>query len=215
MSKPYNSHAKIQDKLLWEAMEDVTEYAFENLPLPNGYIYEQWQKIPFDLIIQWHISNGYSEEDYDHLTIPNPSGKIGSIAPDGGLIVAVKKDNGGNIIKWVPMLTSEAKYQASTGGNALERYFKNYNTIYAIFNETKIFPFITFGEGEGMGSSFILNKIRCGMNCHVNKPIDIYQKKGIFIARVEPWTKNEMYNTLIIGMKQSYDYFINNKGYNF
>ena len=64
MSKPYNSHAKIQDKLLWEAMEDVTEYAFENLPLPNGYIYEQWQKIPFDLIIQWHISNGYSEEDY-------------------------------------------------------------------------------------------------------------------------------------------------------
>ena len=215
MSKPYNSHAKIQDKLLWEAMEDVTEYAFENLPLPNGYIYEQWQKIPFDLIIQWHISNGYSEEDYDYLTIPNPNGKIGSIAPDGGLIVAVKKDNGGNIIKWVPMLTSEAKYQASTGGNALERYFKNYNTIYAIFNETKIFPFITFGEGEGMGSSFILNKIRCGMNCDVNKPIDIYQKKGIFIARVEPWTKNEMYNTLIIGMKQSYDYFINNKGYNF
>ena len=36
MSKPYNSHAKIQDKLLWEAMEDVTEYAFENLGIKSS-----------------------------------------------------------------------------------------------------------------------------------------------------------------------------------
>lgn len=228
MAQPFNKYSKDEDADLYAVMEEVRQYASENLPLPDGYSYERWNRIPYNKIREWHLKNGVLPDELSHLLKKNPNGKYASIEPDGGMIVAVKKDVGGNIIDWVPMLASEAKHQESDVGNAIERVFKNYNAIKDIFMEVEIFPYICFGQGYGLGSSFEQNKIIAGMGNDVNQEIDIYdktipinesnatgyklrpfivRKTGNFLVRKDRWEKLEMLGRLVTAMKQSYNYF--------
>lgn len=231
MSQPYNTYSKEEDADLYAVMEEVRQYASENFPLPDGYSYERWNKIPYDRIREWHLSNGIQQEELSHLLKKNPAGEYANIEPDGGIIVAVKKDIGGNIIDWVPMLASEAKHQESGVGNAIERVFKNYNAFKDIFCEVEIFPYICFGQGFGLGSSYQQNKIIGGMGNDVNQEIDIHdrtiqinnpstkkykvrqfvtKKVGNFLVRKDRWEKPEMLGRLVTAMKQSYKYFWTN-----
>lgn len=236
MAQPYNKHSKYEDAELYMEMENVRSYAVKSLPLPEGYIYERWNKIPYDRIYQWHLNNGIPPIEIGHLLKKNPSGKYASIEPDGGLIVAVKKDNGGNIIDWIPLLASEAKHQESDVGNAIERVFKNYNTIKDIFMECEVFPYVCFGQGKGLESAFEQNKIIGGMGNDVNLDINIKdseftlseaiipvthrlrknitRKRGNFLVRREKWEGAEIYGRLLSAIKQSHSYFfpeMNNK----
>lgn len=230
MAQPYNALSKEEDACLWNVMEEVIKYAKSTLVLPEGYIYERWNKIPYDRIYEWHRGNGVPAETIMHLLKKNPAGKYASIEPDGGLIVGVKKDNGGNIINWIPLLASEAKHQESDVGNAIERTFKNYNAIKDIFMEWDVFPYICFGAGKGLESAFEQNKLIGGMGNDVNLDINIKdytvsviaesfsvikthpktkvsRKRGNFLVRKESWSPEEMYGRLVSAMRQSYDYF--------
>ena len=142
MGQAYNIYSKEEDAELYQTMEKVRKYASKNLHLPEGYIFERWNKIPYDRIYQWHKKNGVPLSEISYLLKKNPAGKFASIESDGGMIVAIQKDNGGNIIDWIPLLASEAKHQESNVGNAIERVFKNYNAIKGIFMEWEIFPYI-------------------------------------------------------------------------
>lgn len=225
----YNLYSKFEDADLYSAMEDICDYATQNMVLPDGWIFEHWTKIPYDRIHQWHLNNGFPPEEISHLLTKNPSGAYASIQPDGGLIVAVYKDIGGNINEWIPMLASEAKHQESDVGNAIERVFKNYNAIKDIFMELEIFPYICFGQGKGLESTYEQNKLIAGMGNNINLTININDntftineaknsikpkqkkvisnKRGNFLVREAKWEKYEMYEKLIIAMKQSYAYF--------
>lgn len=224
MAQPYNIHSKQEDAYLYKAMQEVRNFALESLPLPEGYVYEMWDKIPYDRIFQWHKKTVVNEDDIKYLLKKNPAGNFASIKPDGGLIVAVKKDIGGNIIDWIPMLTSESKHQESGVGNAIERMFKNFNAIKDIFMAHGIFPYLCFGQGIGLKSEFEQNKLRIGMGNDVNVDVNIYdykvlllenrqisKKRGLFFLKEEKWEIQEMKDKLIIALKQSYDYFIKNK----
>ena len=229
MRQPYNIYSKAEDAELYKTMEDVRQYASKNLPLPEGYIFERWNKIPYDRIYQWHANNGVPLSEISHLLKRNPSGAYAAIKPDGGLIVAIKKDNGGNIIDCIPLLASEAKHQESDVGNAIERVFKNYNAIKDIFMEWDIFPYVCFGQGKGLESAFEQNKIIAGMGNDINLDINIKdskfslietnsiikrtpkqiidRKKGHVLVRKNRWSAEEMYGRLVSAIKQSYEYF--------
>ena len=228
--QPYNIHSKVEDAELFETMERVRKYASKNLQLPEGYIFERWNKIPYDRIYNWHLNSGVPITEISYLLKKNPSGNFASIEPDGGMIVAVKKDNGGNIINWIPLLASEAKHQESDKGNAIERVFKNYNAIKDIFMAYDIFPYVCFGQGIGLASAFEQNKLTIGMGNDVNLDININdykypllennntiikctpkrcveRKKGHFLVRKKRWDEDEMFGRLVSVIKQSYDYF--------
>lgn len=216
----FNKYSKAEDIELYDIMENVREYAQRYLTLPEGYEYERWDTIPYELMQEYLVRNGYSMSDTMYLLVPNPSGKYASIKPDGGLIVVVKKDIGGNIVDWVPMLASEAKHQESAQGNAIERVFKNYNAIANLFKCEDIFPYVCFAQGTGFDSSFIQNKIRVAIGGEINHDVNIYnheiypgygrkisQQVGNMFVRRKRWTPDEMYGRLISAMIQSYEYF--------
>lgn len=232
MREAYNKHSKREDADLYSAMDEVQKNAVENFPLPDGYVYERWKKIPYDRIHQWHIQNGNPENEVAHLLKKNDkSGKYASIEPDAGMIVAVKKDFGGNIIEWIPLLSAEAKHQESSVGNAIERVFKNYNAHKEIFKDVDIFPYICFGQGSGLSTSFEQNKLIAGMGNDVNMKVNVYDKtyslettksnsiikdklkssvehkNGNFFVREKSWTKPEMVEILNEAMSQVYDYY--------
>ena len=229
MGQPYNTHSKEEDKELYQTMEKVCKYASNKLPLPDGYIFEIWNKIPYNRIHQWHENNGVPSSVISHLLKKNPSGNFASIKPDGGMIVAIKKDSSGNIIDWIPLLSAESKHQESDVGNAIERFFKNYNAIKYIFMEWEIFPYVCFGQGKGLESVFEQNKLTIGMGNDVNIDINIRdskfsltktksiikrepkqnidKKRGLFLVRKAKWDEDEMYGRLVSAIKQSYKYF--------
>lgn len=229
MAEPYNKYSKSEDADLKNAMYDIVDYCNEYLHLPDGYAYELWDKIPYNRIYEFHISNGIQPCDLTHLLVKNPKGRYAAIEPDGGLIVAVKKDSGGNISNLIPLLSSEAKHQESDVGNAIERVFKNLNAIRDLFNCFDIFPYVCFCQGEGFDNQFILNKLRIGIGGNINEDVNIKdriceiieqsplakkitkkqftKKVGSIFARKERWDKEEMYGRLLSAMKQSYNYF--------
>lgn len=229
MGQAYNIHSKEEDAELYQTMEEVCRYACKKLPLPDGYVFERWNKIRYDRIYQWHIKNGVPLTEIIYLLKKNPAGDFASIEPDGGMIVAVKKDNGGNIIDWIPLLASEAKHQESDVGNAIERLFKNYNAIKDIFMEWEIFPYICFAQGKGLESAFEQNKLIIGMGNDVNLDVnikdskfsltesdsiikrkpkqDINKKRGHILVRENKWDGDEMYGRLVSAIKQSHEYF--------
>ena len=216
MSKPYNYNSLKEDKDLYKAMRMVKEYASEHLPLPNGYQYELLKSISVNFIIRWLTNKGVKKEALDFLLVPNKNGKLPTIEPDGGLLIAVKKDYSGNIYDSIPMLSSEAKHQDSDNGNAIERVFKNYNVIYNLFQKDNIFPFICFGQGLAFSNEFINNKIRLGAWCNINNEVNILfedenVKHGSFHLREKKWEISEMFDILVEAMKQSYSYFFKNK----
>lgn len=212
MKRPYNYHSTKEDKDLFEAMAEVKAYACNSMPLPENYHYEHLTIISYKLIRQWLKHNGIDDKTLSCLTFPNDSGKEPSIKPDGGLIVAVKKDESGNILDLVPLLSSEAKHQDSTVGNAIERLFKNYNAISNLFLKNKVFPYLCFGQGDAFTSEFINNKIRVAALCNVNEEVNVLfdsenAKHGSFHLRKDKWEIPEMYGRLVTAMKQSYSYF--------
>ena len=216
----FNRYSKAEDMELYDVMEAVTIYAQKYLRLPSGYIYERWDTVPYIRMREWLTGNGWTEYDTTYLTVPNPAGGYASIKPDGGLIVAVRKDNGGNIIDWIPMLASEAKHQESSQGNAIERMFKNYSALANLFACEEIFPYICFAQGKGFGSSFIQNKIRVAVGGDVNNDVNIRNIKthllngkvierqvGNVFVREKRWTAEEMFGRLVTAIQQSHDYF--------
>lgn len=219
-SKWYNEFSKAEDADLYETMGNVLEYAQRTFKLPEGYIFERWDRVPYDLMQMWLLKNGYPLRETTYLMVPNPNGGYASISPDGGLIVAVKKDCGGNVTDWYPLLASEAKHQESSEGNAIERVFKNYNALQNLYRTDEVFPYLCFAQGKGFDSPFIQNKIRVAIGNDVNRDVNIFNKKictghGRFISkpvgnmfiRKNRWTKEEMYGRLVSAMNQSYEYF--------
>lgn len=216
----YNKHSKKEDALLLVATQNTLKHIKEEFTLPDGYTFEWEKKISYEDIYNWHISNGYPEVNVDYLLKKNPSGKYAAIKPDGGIIIAIKKDSSGNIERWVPILTSEAKHQESEQGNAIERGFKNANVIADMYSGYNICPYIMFVQGNGFSSEFEKNKLRGGLCCNVydtDAPVDIHderfnicpknevavatkstiEKKHInCFVRPEPWTVDEMSDKL-------------------
>ena len=191
-------------------------------PLSNGYSYSLKKRIRYDELHSYYKNLGYAESYIQHLCIPNPSGRCPSIAPDGGMIVATRSIDGTSI-ELIPLLSSEAKHQESGQGNAIERFFKNYNAIKSMYEVYDIFPYIGFFQGGGLMSSFEQNKLVIGMGNGVNRNIDIHDtyftingtnkliqhKNGIIKIKQEMWEIGEMYDILIEGFRQSYAYFKN------
>lgn len=216
---PFNYHSKDEDRDLSIAMKETLDFANSHLPLPEGYIYEIWTNLSFRKMQDWLIQRGFPVEETAYLTVKNPKGDDGSIKPDSGVLVAVKKDNGGNIENWYPLLAAESKHQESTVGNAVERFFKNSNGFKSLFEAEDIFPYLLFSQGEGFTSSFICNKIRIGVGSEINRDVDIYKRdvkvRGKILKRansnafVRPrkWEVTEMKGRLVSALIQSHGYF--------
>ena len=232
---PYNKYSKKEDADLKIAMNMMMNYAFDNLPLPDGYTYEIWKTLSYSRMKDWFLRLGHSEEQISHLEILNPSGKGASIEPDGGIIVMVKKDSGSNILDWVPILSAESKHQESDVGNAVERFFKNYNALKELFEQLDIFPYLCFAQGNGFLSDFILNKLRVGMGNDINLPVNIHKENqkyntrkssgilknikkesyerhsvGLFYCNGDtPWDIDAMCEKLCVALRQSYNFYMN------
>ena len=222
-----NEFSRKEDENLYSVMECLFKRLITNAkdayPLPEGYVFEHWKTLKYSLIRKYLLGRGVSENDLTYLTVPNPSGKESAIKPDGGIIVAVKRENE-EVVDFYPLLMSESKHQESNQGNAIERLFKNYDAICHLFDFDDITPYVIFCQGKGMGSEYIKNKLRvAAMDPLFTNDIDIHNKiisngkverlakRGCILVRTESWDFLHMTGNLLTALEQSYNYFFNNK----
>lgn len=211
--KPKNIHSKIDDKLIYEAMNDCVDYLNKRL---NKQI-KEYGSLEFKKSITYKemmstIKSKKVRNQFDTVFQER------TIKPDGGLIVL--KDHKGENVKII--LVSEVKKQGTNEeralegkskqgqGNAIERLGKNLIGIRAMMKHSAITPFVCFGWGcdftdehkddfvmaklSMMNEFYALNKIhvfKLDGNSEVNKfePVSMFFRK-------EQWTKKEMFEQL-------------------
>ena len=219
--KPYNIHSKHQDEIIDNATDRIVNYCNNNFKLPDDWEFDKWKRISFRQIYDWCLNAGWPTNYIICLLKQKHSGETFSIVPDGGIIVAIKKDEYGNILDWKPLLSVEGKYQDSNVGNAVERYFKNYGAFRMIYESEYIFPYICFGEGDGMKFPFIQSKFIIGMGNDINKfgsikKTELTFKNGkvshkedgkVYIKECGNWEEDEDYGFLLSTIKESVCYF--------
>ena len=220
--KQKNTKSHKQDKTIMAAAKELV------ILLKNEYE-------DFDFILDKKISypnmieravNGTSREYDDIFNIPERT-----IAPDGGVVYAVKGD-----FKW-PILVSETKRQGTNDlrkleglkkqatGNAIERLGKNASAVKMLFARESITPFLVFGQGydfyeDNSASNFVLAKLSAinefyPLNsCDIQKDEITFENDNSFVYsrmpfffRFNDWTKDEILEKMVLITNTSMEYY--------
>lgn len=218
--QPYNKNSKVQDKNLKEATDKLLEYAMAKFKLPEGYSFSKWSNLSYDKIYNYMIKSGVDPSLISDFLKKSGNNEYFSIEPDGGIIVACKRDESGNLLDWKPLLSAEGKFQSDSVGNACERYFKNHDVFRNLFDSEDIFPYFCFCDGAGMNDDYIKGKFTIGIGNNLGM-VDIYNKKitykngktvskqigHIIINQGGTMVPDEMYGYLIRPLRQAVLYF--------
>jgi type II restriction enzyme len=150
-----------------------------------------------------------------------------SMAPDGGIIYLVDKDE-----KKYPILITEVKNQGTNDlrakegkikqakGNAIERLGKNVIGFRAALLKESIFPFICFGDGcDFAPDSSILDRVVTinmfgklnEIKVHNEGPSGIFNR-GSFFFREKNWTPKEMADKMLKIANSSVLYYFSKYG---
>lgn len=212
-----NSVSYLEDETLLKMSQKLVNYLRGNVRIHDDWEFVHLETISMNLVTLKLRNEGIPYKALTHLTIPNLNGEKSNIKPDGGCVAAVKKNDGGEIVSWFPLVASESKHQGSIDkpkqakGNAIERVFKNYNVIVNICRNDRITPFVCFCQGCDMNNEYVKNKLRQGFNCDIGsqsiKTDDYDFRKPQIWAREETWTPDEIYEKLKSCVLEAYEYY--------
>ena len=215
--QPLNINSKKEETILQGAVEKLFLEVKTKYPLPKYWEYGFSKHLTLDFAKQIKvITYGYSLEDLNYL----PDGR--RVEPDGGFLYLIKRDSSGNIEKIYPLLITEAKHQDSGSGNAIERYFKNFNFYADLLKWEKIFPYVTFAVGKDFDKETVKVKFKVGGSNEITNNTDNIQKVAILAGKeteykpkillltkddFSEWKEDEIYYHIRKVFDQSYDYF--------
>lgn len=213
--KPKNARSKEDDKQIYSAMLEVSEY------IKNRFDFEK--SFPnYDIVFEKEIGVQYiidfirshrirTEFDLNYVDR--------KIIPDGGILFLVKTENGEETER-KPILISEIKRQGTNDerlksgkskqavGNAIERLGKNLMGVKSLMMYEGITPFVCFGWGCDFAedSKTVLSKVSMLNEFYPLNKIYVHKRDGSadynkfspvsMFFREEEWTVKEMFEIM-------------------
>lgn len=210
--KPKNTASKLEDKAVYQAMQQVIAYLRGRFDFENEYrnydlVFEKELKVE-DMIAQIRRHQQREEFDFDYLDR--------SIIPDGGVLFLIRKDTKEKL----PLLFAEVKHQGTNDsrlregknrqatGNAIERLGKNLTGIRAMMNHDKVTPFVCFGSGCDFAPTekTVLSKVSMLNEFYPLNRTYVFKRDGSadhnpyapvsMYFREEPWSVEEMFSIM-------------------
>ncbi len=226
--KPKNVNSKLDDRSVYQAMQQVIEYLQGRFKLETDFpdidiVFEKDIKVEY--MVDFISQNG-SRREFDFSFIGR------KIKPDGGVLFLIQKGATDKKPSKKPILIAEVKRQGTNDkrrqegkarqatGNAIERLGKNLTGIRAMMNHESITPFVCFGSGCDFAESekTVLSKVSMLNEFYPLNKTYVYKRDGSadkndyapvsMYFREENWSTEEMFDIMKEIAETAFRYYI-------